>query len=61
MGQFIGLHVHIVFNALWTISVVAFSDNVFSIKSWCKKKFSMEEKTIDKHFGIPEDFDYIDW
>ncbi|XP_022110506.1 meiotic nuclear division protein 1 homolog isoform X2 [Acanthaster planci] len=36
------------------------TDNIFTIKSWCKKKFSMEEKTIDKHFGIPEDFDYID-
>ncbi|XP_038059612.1 meiotic nuclear division protein 1 homolog [Patiria miniata] len=36
------------------------TDNVFTIKSWCKKKFSMEEKTIDKHFGIPEDFDYVD-
>ncbi|XP_072163372.1 meiotic nuclear division protein 1 homolog [Diadema setosum] len=36
------------------------TDNVFSIKSWCKKKFSLEEKVIDKQFGIPEDFDYID-
>ncbi|XP_791291.2 meiotic nuclear division protein 1 homolog isoform X1 [Strongylocentrotus purpuratus] len=36
------------------------TDNVFSIKSWCKKKFSLEEKLLDKQFGIPEDFDYLD-
>lgn len=36
------------------------TDNVFSIKSWCKRKFSLEEKVIDKQFGIPEDFDYVD-
>ncbi len=39
---------------------VSFADNIFTIKSWCKKKFFMEEKVIDKQFGIPEDFDYID-
>ena len=36
------------------------TDNVFSIKSWCVKKFGIEEKKIDKNFEIPEDFDYID-
>lgn len=36
------------------------TDNVFSIKSWCKKKFNIEEKTLNKQFGIPEEFDYID-
>ncbi|PIK36420.1 hypothetical protein BSL78_26750 [Apostichopus japonicus] len=36
------------------------TDNVFSIKSWCKKKFGMEEKVLDKQFGISEDFDYIE-
>ncbi|XP_033628227.1 meiotic nuclear division protein 1 homolog [Asterias rubens] len=41
-------------------AVNRWTDNVFAIKSWCKKKFSMEEKTIDKHFSIPEDFDYIE-
>ncbi len=37
------------------------SDNVFSIKSWIKNKFCFEENIIDKQFGIPEDFDYLDW
>ncbi|XP_050311354.1 meiotic nuclear division protein 1 homolog [Anthonomus grandis grandis] len=36
------------------------TENVFSIKSWCKKKFFMEDKVLDKQFGIPEDFDYIE-
>ncbi|XP_056658757.1 meiotic nuclear division protein 1 homolog isoform X3 [Monodelphis domestica] len=34
--------------------------NIFAIKSWAKKKFGFEESKIDKNFGIPEDFDYID-
>ncbi|XP_075786192.1 meiotic nuclear division protein 1 homolog isoform X2 [Pelodiscus sinensis] len=36
------------------------TDNIFSIKSWAKRKFGFEENRIDKSFGIPEDFDYID-
>ncbi|XP_006004923.1 meiotic nuclear division protein 1 homolog [Latimeria chalumnae] len=36
------------------------TDNVFAIKSWAKRKFGFEENRIDKTFGIPEDFDYID-
>ncbi|NXN42428.1 MND1 protein, partial [Rhinoptilus africanus] len=36
------------------------TDNIFSIKSWAKCKFGFEESRIDKSFGIPEDFDYID-
>ncbi|XP_068750354.1 meiotic nuclear division protein 1 homolog [Montipora capricornis] len=36
------------------------TDNVFTIKSWCVKKFGLEEKMIDKNFGIPEDFDYME-
>lgn len=36
------------------------TDNVFAIKSWCKKKFYMEDAVLDKQFGIPEDFDYIE-
>lgn len=35
------------------------TDNVLSTKSWCKNKFSMEEKTLNKLFKIPDDFDYI--
>ncbi|KAK5641889.1 hypothetical protein RI129_010436 [Pyrocoelia pectoralis] len=36
------------------------TDNVFSVKSWCKKKFNVEDQVIDKQFGIPTEFDYVD-
>lgn len=36
------------------------TDNIFSTKSWIKSKFSFEESVIDKQFGIPSDFDYIE-
>jgi len=36
------------------------TDNVFAVKSWCTKKFGIDGKEIDKQFGIPEDFDYIE-
>uniref|UniRef100_A0A2K6SWA3 Meiotic nuclear division protein 1 homolog n=1 Tax=Saimiri boliviensis boliviensis TaxID=39432 RepID=A0A2K6SWA3_SAIBB len=36
------------------------TDNIFAIKSWAKRKFGFEESKIDKTFGIPKDFDYID-
>nr|XP_005330959.2 meiotic nuclear division protein 1 homolog [Ictidomys tridecemlineatus] len=36
------------------------TDNIFALKSWAKRKFAFEENKIDKTFGIPEDFDYID-
>ncbi|KAK2174484.1 hypothetical protein NP493_799g05016 [Ridgeia piscesae] len=36
------------------------TDNIFSSKSWIKSKFSFDTSVIDKQFGIPEDFDYID-
>lgn len=35
------------------------TENVFAVKSWCKNKFSLEEESINKQFGIPEDFDYL--
>ncbi|XP_006885459.1 PREDICTED: meiotic nuclear division protein 1 homolog [Elephantulus edwardii] len=35
-------------------------NNIFAIKSWAKRKFGFEENKIDKNFGIPEDFDYLD-
>uniref|UniRef100_A0A8B9H7U8 Meiotic nuclear division protein 1 homolog n=1 Tax=Astyanax mexicanus TaxID=7994 RepID=A0A8B9H7U8_ASTMX len=41
-------------------AVARWTDNVFSIKSWAKKKFSFEDSRLDKAFGIPEDFDYLD-
>ncbi|XP_053559727.1 meiotic nuclear division protein 1 homolog [Bombina bombina] len=36
------------------------TDNIFAVKSWAKKKFGFEESKIDKTFSIPEDFDYIE-
>ncbi|KAM6440842.1 meiotic nuclear division protein 1 homolog isoform 4-T4 [Liasis olivaceus] len=33
--------------------------NIFAVKSWAKRKFGFEDSKIDKTFGIPEDFDYI--
>ncbi|CAG0909508.1 unnamed protein product [Cyprideis torosa] len=36
------------------------TDNIFSIKQWCRNKFNIEEQTLDKQFEIPPDLDYID-
>lgn len=36
------------------------TDNVFTIKSWCKKKLNCEDSLLDKQFRIPEDFDYVE-
>uniref|UniRef100_A0A3P9MTE2 Meiotic nuclear division protein 1 homolog n=1 Tax=Poecilia reticulata TaxID=8081 RepID=A0A3P9MTE2_POERE len=41
-------------------AVSRWTDNVFAIKSWTKKKFSFDDSCINKAFGIPEDFDYMD-
>ncbi|XP_067107144.1 meiotic nuclear division protein 1 homolog isoform X2 [Osmerus mordax] len=41
-------------------AVSRWTDNVFAIKSWAKRKFSFDDSRIDKAFGIPEDFDYMD-
>ncbi|KAJ0033579.1 hypothetical protein NQD34_000686 [Periophthalmus magnuspinnatus] len=41
-------------------AVSRWTDNVFAIKSWTKKKFSFDENRINKAFGIPDDFDYMD-
>ncbi|XP_064108601.1 meiotic nuclear division protein 1 homolog [Macrobrachium nipponense] len=35
------------------------TDNLFSVKTWCKNKFFIEESVINKQFGIPEDLDYL--
>ncbi|XP_057187086.1 meiotic nuclear division protein 1 homolog [Triplophysa rosa] len=40
-------------------AVSRWTDNVFAIKSWAKRKFGFENSRLDKAFGIPEDFDYI--
>jgi len=36
------------------------TDNVFALRPWCKKKFSIEESQFNKQFEIPDEFDYID-
>ncbi|KAM4603755.1 meiotic nuclear division protein 1 homolog [Polymixia lowei] len=41
-------------------AVSRWTDNIFAIKSWAKRKFAFDDRRIDKAFGIPEDFDYMD-
>uniref|UniRef100_A0A3P8UZ08 Meiotic nuclear division protein 1 homolog n=1 Tax=Cynoglossus semilaevis TaxID=244447 RepID=A0A3P8UZ08_CYNSE len=41
-------------------AVSRWTDNVFALKSWTKKKFAFDDSRIDKAFGIPEEFDYMD-
>uniref|UniRef100_A0A3P9BY61 Meiotic nuclear division protein 1 homolog n=1 Tax=Maylandia zebra TaxID=106582 RepID=A0A3P9BY61_9CICH len=47
-------------NVIAKEAVSRWTDNVFAIKSWTKKKFAFDNSRIDKAFGIPEDFDYMD-
>ncbi|XP_044047567.1 meiotic nuclear division protein 1 homolog isoform X2 [Siniperca chuatsi] len=47
-------------NAVAKDAVSRWTDNIFSIKSWTKKKFAFDDSRINKAFGIPEDFDYMD-
>lgn len=35
------------------------TDNIFSVKSWVKNKFFIEESVLNKQFGIPEELDYV--
>ncbi|XP_064200528.1 meiotic nuclear division protein 1 homolog isoform X1 [Anguilla rostrata] len=41
-------------------AVNRWTDNVFAMKSWAKRKFGFEDSRINKAFGIPEEFDYMD-
>ena len=36
------------------------TDNIFSVQSWCKIKFGIDNKTMCQNFGIPDELDYID-
>lgn len=49
------------FRFIQQVFLFLLSDNIFSIKSWAKKKFAFDDSRINKAFGIPEDFDYMDW
>ncbi|XP_037278070.2 meiotic nuclear division protein 1 homolog [Rhipicephalus microplus] len=40
-------------------AVNRWTDNIFSIKSWVKNKFFIEESVLNKQFGIPEELDYV--
>lgn len=35
------------------------TDNIFALKSWCAKKFFIDESVLNKQFGLPEDLDYV--
>ncbi|XP_031827621.1 meiotic nuclear division protein 1 homolog [Nomia melanderi] len=34
------------------------TDNIFALQSWCKNKFDIPEKSLNKQFNIPDDLDY---
>uniref|UniRef100_H2ZBQ0 Meiotic nuclear division protein 1 homolog n=1 Tax=Ciona savignyi TaxID=51511 RepID=H2ZBQ0_CIOSA len=36
------------------------TDNIFNLKSWIKRKFPIDENVINKQFDIPEELDYIE-
>ncbi|VDM70544.1 unnamed protein product [Strongylus vulgaris] len=36
------------------------TDNIFTIKKWCKSKFAMDEQHLDKQFEIPEVLNYFE-
>ena len=37
------------------------TDNIFSIQEWVKKKFpSIDQSGFSKQFGIPDDLDYME-
>lgn len=36
------------------------TDNIFAMKTWCKKKFFIEDNILNEQFGIPEDLDYVE-
>ncbi|CAL7935068.1 unnamed protein product [Xylocopa violacea] len=36
------------------------TDNIFAIQSWCKRKFDISEERLNKQFNIPDDLDYVE-
>ncbi|XP_063900290.1 meiotic nuclear division protein 1 homolog [Zophobas morio] len=36
------------------------TDNIFCLRKWAKEKFNVEEQSINTHFNIPADLDYIE-
>lgn len=41
-------------------AVERWTDNIFTLRTWCKNKFNMEYSEIDKQLGFPPDFDYFE-
>ncbi|KAL6731597.1 hypothetical protein Aduo_002443 [Ancylostoma duodenale] len=41
-------------------NVNRWTDNILSIKKWCKSKYGMDENMLDQQFEIPVDLDYIE-
>ncbi|XP_043684558.1 meiotic nuclear division protein 1 homolog [Vespula pensylvanica] len=37
------------------------TDNIFAIQSWCKRKFDISEQDLNKHFSISDDLDYKEY
>lgn len=35
------------------------TDNIYSMVSFCKNKLALEEKQVYEFFGLPEEFDYV--
>ncbi|XP_017882579.1 meiotic nuclear division protein 1 homolog [Ceratina calcarata] len=40
-------------------AVNVWTDNIFAVQSWCKKKFDISEEILNKQFNVPNDLDYI--
>ncbi|XP_020296187.1 meiotic nuclear division protein 1 homolog isoform X2 [Pseudomyrmex gracilis] len=36
------------------------TDNIFSLQTWCKNKFGITEQNLNKQFNIPDDLDYLE-
>lgn len=36
------------------------TDNIFSIQSWCEKKYDISKESLNKQFDIPQELDYVD-
>ncbi|XP_061395309.1 meiotic nuclear division protein 1 homolog [Musca vetustissima] len=57
---------HFVHPILYTLSqkileaANRWTDNIYMIKTWCKRKFDKEDRELNKAFGIPDDLDYVD-
>ncbi|XP_063243353.1 meiotic nuclear division protein 1 homolog [Bacillus rossius redtenbacheri] len=41
-------------------AVNRWTDNIFTMKSWCKNKFAIEESVLDTQFEIDPEMDYVD-